>query len=76
VPEALEVSGRVLERLPGALYRVALSGGSPAEVSAHVGGEAPLLRLRPGDEVVLALHPFDAGRGRILRKAGPGERWR
>ena len=37
-------------------------------VTAHVAGGASLLRLRPGDAVVVELFPYDAGRGRIVRR--------
>ena len=35
---------------------------------AHVGGSGGLLRLRPGDDVVVELMPYDMTRGRIVRK--------
>ena len=66
--EALEVAGTVREALPNALFRVELEGGRSASVVAHVAGESSLLRLRPGDLVVVALAPYDAGRGRIVRR--------
>jgi translation initiation factor IF-1 len=38
---------------------------------AHVAGAAfGLTRLRPGDEVVVALTAYDATRGRIVRRRG------
>ena len=66
--EALEVPGTVRELLPNALVRVELQSGSRAFVTAHVAGESSLLRLRPGDEVVVEIAPYDAGRGRIVRR--------
>jgi len=67
--EELQVNGRVTEALPNALYRVALEHEGRAEVVAHVGGDAfALLRVRPGDEVVVALLPYDTTRGRIVRR--------
>ena len=66
--EALEVPGTVRELLPNALVRVELQTGSRALVTAHVAGESSLLRLRPGDAVVVEIAPYDAGRGRVVRR--------
>jgi translation initiation factor IF-1 len=66
--EPLEVEGTVREALPNALFRVELQSGRSASVTAHVAGESSLLRLRPGDPVVVEIAPYDAGRGRIVRR--------
>jgi translation initiation factor IF-1 len=65
--ETLEVEGTVREALPNALFRVELLSGGRGSLTAHVAGEASLLRLRPGDAVVVEIAPYDAGRGRIVR---------
>jgi translation initiation factor IF-1 len=66
--ETLEVEGTVREALPNALFRVQLAAGKGGPVVAHVAGEKGLLRLRPGDAVVVEIAPYDAGRGRIVRR--------
>ncbi len=70
MPEtALEVAATVREALPSALYRVELENEARGQVLAHVsGGAASLLRLRPGDAVVVELMPYDMTRGRIVRR--------
>jgi len=65
---ALRVAGRILERLPNALYRVELASQGRPQVTAHAAGEAGLLRLRPGDAVEVELSSYDPGRGRIVGK--------
>jgi translation initiation factor IF-1 len=66
--DVLEAEGTVREALPNALFRVELATGMRASVTAHVAGESALLRLRPGDPVVVEIAPYDAGRGRIVRR--------
>jgi len=66
--EPLEVAATVREALPNALYRVELASGSKGALLAHVAGESSLLRLRPGDAVFVEIAPYDAGRGRIVRR--------
>ena len=72
MPEAgrttLEVAGTVRELLPNALFRVELAGGSRGPVIAHVAGDSSLLRLLPGDVVLVEVASYDAGRGRIVRR--------
>jgi translation initiation factor IF-1 len=66
--ETLEALGTVREALPNALFRVELEAGRSPSVVAHVAGDSSLLRLRPGDAVVVEIAPYDAGRGRIVRR--------
>lgn len=66
--EALEVNGRVLESLPNALFRVELETERRQTITAHVAGSSSLLRVLPGEAVVVELMPYDPGRGRIVRR--------
>jgi translation initiation factor IF-1 len=67
--KGLEVSGRVVEQMPNALYRVELENESRSTVTAHVSGSAAgILRVLPGDAVVVELMPYDMTRGRIVRR--------
>jgi translation initiation factor IF-1 len=65
--DPLELDGVVAEALPNAMYRVVLNDKTRSSVTAHSGSQS-LLRLRPGDKVVVALSPYDQTRGRVIRK--------
>jgi translation initiation factor IF-1 len=69
MPEAIRVPARVLESLPNALYRVELEWEGRPHVTAHVSGQAGLLRLRPGEVVEVELSAYDASRARIVGRA-------
>jgi translation initiation factor IF-1 len=64
----LEVPGRVVESLPNALFRVEIEGEKRRMVTAHVSGGSSLLRLLPGEAVVVELMAYDTTRGRIVRR--------
>ena len=66
---ALRVAGRVLEALPNALYAVEIQSEGRPRVTAHVAGEAGLLRILPGEAVELELSAYDPSRARIVGKA-------
>jgi len=73
MPEAtsaarLQASARVVEALPGALFRLELMEGTRQQLTAHAAAESGLLRLLPGETVVVEISSRDAGRGRIVRK--------
>ncbi len=68
MPEGpLTVNATVEEALPNALYRVRLEAGKREAVEAHA-ASAGLLRLLPGDPVVVEISAYDATRGRIVRR--------
>jgi translation initiation factor IF-1 len=50
------------------MYRVELENEGRTRVTAHLPGGAGLLRVLPGDPVVVELMPYDLTRGRIVRK--------
>ena len=64
--EVLQLNARVVEGLPNALYRVELEDQTRSQVMAHVSGASGLLRVLPGDAVVVELMPYDMTRGRIV----------
>ena len=68
VAESGNVRGEVIEELPSALYRVALS--DRREILAGVAERRGMdfLRILPGDRVQLRLSPHDDRRGRIVGK--------
>ena len=66
----MNVEAKVLEELPGLLYRVELSNKS--QVLAHGAGAAVKnwVRLLPGDRVEIEFGEHDLTRGRIVKKIG------
>jgi translation initiation factor IF-1 len=67
--ETIEMKGIIREALPNGLYRVELAGDARGTVTAHVAGGGALLRLLPGDGVVVELAAYDMSRGRIVRRS-------
>ena len=66
--ERIEMTARVMEALPSALFRVETLGESGGRRQATVHCAASdALRVRPGDVVVVEFSPFDLSRGRIVR---------
>ncbi|NMC70875.1 MAG: translation initiation factor IF-1 [Myxococcales bacterium] len=65
------VQGRVAAVLPRGLFAVRTEGG---KLVAGLGREAAhVVRVKPGDAVLVRLSPRDPTRGRIVGLAGPGE---
>jgi translation initiation factor IF-1 len=63
-----EIAGIVIESLPSAMFRVELD--SKHRVLAHMSDDLRknFIRLLIGDRVLVKLSPYDATRGRIVRK--------
>ena len=64
--EAIEVEGIVKEALPNTMFRVELQ--NKHIILAHLSGKMrkPYIRIVPGDNVKVALSPYDLNRGRII----------
>ncbi|MCF8054392.1 MAG: translation initiation factor IF-1 [Deltaproteobacteria bacterium] len=63
--DVIEVSGKVLEALPNAMFKVKLENGH--QVLAHISGKMRMhfIKILPGDKVTIELSPYDLARGRI-----------
>ena len=64
--EAIEVEGKILERLRNSRFRVELEGGY--NVFAYLSGKMRhhSIRILEGDAVKLLLSPYDLTQGRIV----------
>lgn len=64
--EAIEISGKVLETLPNAMFKVELE--NKHVVLAHICGKMRMhfIKILPGDIVTVELSPYDLSRGRII----------
>ena len=63
--EVIELTGTVVETLPGTQFRVELENGH--RIIAHVAGKMRkhYIRIVPGDSVTVELTPYDLTKGRI-----------
>ena len=63
--ELLEFTGKVLEKLPNAMFKVQLENGH--EILAHTAGKMRKFRIRVmvGDKVDIEMTPYDLTKGRI-----------
>ncbi len=64
--DVIEVEGKVLEKLPNAMFKVELENGHV--VLAHISGKLRMnfIRILPGDKVTIELSPYDLDKGRII----------
>lgn len=64
--DVIEIEGKVLEKLPNAMFRVELENGHV--VLAHISGKLRMnyIRILPGDKVTMELSPYDLSKGRII----------
>ena len=63
--DVIEIEGTVVEKLPNAMFKVALENGH--QVLAHISGKlrTNFIKILPGDKVTLELSPYDLTKGRI-----------
>jgi translation initiation factor IF-1 len=63
--ELIELSGTVVETLPGTQFKVELENGHI--IIAHVAGKMRkhFIKIVPGDNVTVELTPYDLSKGRI-----------
>ena len=64
--DVIEITGKVLEKLPNAMFQVELENGH--QVLAHISGKLRMnyIRILPGDKVTIELSPYDRSKGRII----------
>ena len=64
--DVIEVEGKVIEKLPNAMFQVELENGH--QVLAHISGKLRMnfIRVIPGDKVMIAMSPYDLSKGRII----------
>ncbi len=64
--DVIEVEGKVLEKLPNAMFSVELENGH--QILAHISGKLRMnyIRILPGDKVTVEMSPYDLSKGRII----------
>lgn len=64
--DVIEVRGTVSELLPAAAFKITLENGHV--IIGHLSGKMRMNRIRllPGDQVKVALTPYDLTKGRIV----------
>ena len=64
--DVIEITGKVLEKLPNAMFQVELENGH--QVLAHISGKLRMnyIRILPGDKVTIELSPYDLSKGRRI----------
>lgn len=60
-----ELEGIIDEALPSGLYRVRLDDGRKIRATLSTRAKRVLVKVLPGDRVLVELSPFDPSRGRI-----------
>ena len=67
--DVIEVEGKVVEKLPNAMFKVELENGHV--VLGHISGKLRMnyIKILPGDMVTLEMSPYDLTKGRIVWRA-------
>ena len=63
--DVIEVEGKVVEKLPNAMFKVELENGHT--ILAHISGKMRMhyIKILPGDKVKVEMTPYDLTKGRI-----------
>ena len=66
--DVIEVEGKVVEKLPNAMFQVELENGH--QILAHISGKLRMnfIRILPGDKVTIEMSPYDLTKGRIISR--------
>ncbi len=66
--QVIELEGKVIESLPNAVFRVQLDSGQI--VTGHLAGKMRMnmIRVLPGDRVLMEMTVYDLQKGRITRR--------
>jgi len=64
--QVIEVTGKVVESLPNAQFRVEVEGGHV--ILCHISGKMRMnyIKILPGDTVAVEMSPYDLEKGRIV----------
>ncbi len=64
--DVLEIEGKVIEKLPNAMFRVELENG--LQIIAVISGKLRMnfIKILPGDKVTVEMSPYDLTKGRII----------
>ena len=64
--DVIEVEGKVVEKLPNAMFKVEPENGH--QVLGHISGKSCMnfIKILPGDKVTIELSPYDLTKGRII----------
>ena len=64
--DVIEVSGKITEKYPNAMFQVELENGH--KILAHISGKLRMnfIRIIPGDKVLVEMSPYDLTKGRII----------
>lgn len=64
--DVIEVEGKILEKLPNAMFQVELENGH--KIIGHISGKLRMhyIRILPGDKVTVEMSPYDLTKGRIV----------
>lgn len=67
--DVIEVEGKVIEKLPNAMFKVELENGHV--VLGIISGKLRMnyIKILPGDTVTLEMSPYDLTKGRIVWRA-------